>query len=196
MIVKQYQILFDKTSARILSMQKPIVRLQTELGIIRVELETEKAELTAQNFLGYVTRGDFNNSHFYRVVHEQNQDHQTVKIAVIQGGLGMNNHPKKGATIAHQTTLETGLKHLNGTISMSRLEPGSAHSEFFICIGDQPELDYGGKRNPDGQGFAAFGQTIEGFDVILEIQKQPENGQMLLVPIKIHSISLEKPWAS
>jgi peptidyl-prolyl cis-trans isomerase A (cyclophilin A) len=74
---------------------------------------------------------------------------------------------------------------------MSRLEPGSAHSEFFICIGDQPELDYGGKRNPDGQGFAAFGQTIEGFDVIKGIQMQPESEQMLLAPVKIHSISLE-----
>ena len=190
-IVKQYQILFDKTSASILGMQKPIVSLQTELGVIRVELETEKAELTVQNFLSYVTRGDFNNSYFYRVVHEQNQDHQPVKISVIQGGLGMNAHPKKGATIAHQTTLETGLKHVNGTISMSRLEPGSAHSEFFICIGDQPELDYGGQRNPDGQGFAAFGQTVEGFEVILEIQQQPERGQMLLAPVKIHRISLE-----
>lgn len=174
-------------------MQKPIVCLQTELGVIRLELEIEKAALTAQNFLGYVTRGDFENCQFYRVVHEQNQNHQPVKISVIQGGLGMNAHPKKGSSIAHQTTLETGLKHLNGTISMSRLEPGSAHSEFFICVGDQPELDYGGKRNPDGQGFAAFGQTIEGFDVILEIQKQPENGQMLITPIKIHNITLEKP---
>lgn len=188
--------MFDKTSARILGMQKPIVCIQTELGVIRVELEIGKAKLTAQNFLGYVTRGDFNNSYFYRVVHEENQDHQPVKIAVIQGGLGMNTHPKKGATISHQTTLETGLKHINGTISMRRLEPGSAHSEFFICIGDQPELDYGGQRNPDGQGFAAFGQTIEGFEVILEIQKQPENGQMLLAPVKIHSISLETPWPS
>jgi peptidyl-prolyl cis-trans isomerase A (cyclophilin A) len=172
-------------------MQKPIVCIQTELGNIRLQLETEKANLTAQNFLGYITRGDFTNSYFYRVVHQKNQDHQAIKIAVIQGGLGMNSHPKKGATIAHQTTLETGIKHLNGTISMSRLEPGSAHSEFFICIGDQPELDYGGQRNPDGQGFAAFGQTIEGFEIILEIQQQPEQNQMLLEPIKIHSITLE-----
>ena len=74
---------------------------------------------------------------------------------------------------------------------MSRLEPGSAHSEFFICIDDQPELDYGGQRNPDGQGFAAFGQVIEGFEIILEIQKQPEQNQMLLEPIKIHTMTLE-----
>ena len=111
-VVKQYQILFDKTSATIADMQKPIIRIESELGIIRIELETEKAALTAQNFLNYVTRGDFTNSSFYRVVHRQNQNHQPIKIEVIQGGLGMNSHPKKSPPIQHQTTLETGLKHL------------------------------------------------------------------------------------
>jgi peptidyl-prolyl cis-trans isomerase A (cyclophilin A) len=168
-----------------------IIRIETQLGTIRIQLEPIKAELTTQNFLQYVQRNAYQNSSFYRVVHSKNQDQQNIKIDVIQGGLGMNSHPQKQKPIRHQTTLETGLKHVNGTISMSRLEPGSAHSEFFICIGDQPELDYGGKRNPDGQGFAAFGQVIEGFEIILEIQQQPETQQMLLEPIKIHSITLE-----
>ncbi len=172
-------------------MQKPIIRIETELGVIRVELETERAALTAKNFLNYVNQEDFSNSSFYRVVHEKNQDHQAIKIAVVQGGLGMNSHPKKATPIEHQTTLETGLKHINGTISMSRLEPGSAHSEFFICIGDQPELDYGGQRNPDGQGFAAFGQTLEGFEVLQKILYQPDVNQMLVKPVRIHAVKLE-----
>ncbi len=172
----------------------PIICIQTALGLIRVQLETTRAGLTAQNFLHYLQTGAFDNSSFYRVVHERNQDHQPVKIAVIQGGLGMTHHPKKLAQIQHQTTLETGLKHLNGTISMSRLEPGTAHSEFFLCIGDQPELDYGGQRNPDGQGFAAFGQTFEGFEVLRQIQQQPEKNQMLLEPVVIQKIFLESDW--
>ncbi len=172
-------------------MQKPIVRFETQLGIIRVELEIEKAKLTAQNFLWYLEQGYYQGASFYRTVHPQNQPNQTIKIDVIQGGLGMEHHPHKAPPIPHQTTLETGLKHLNGTISMSRLAPGSANSEFFFCIGDQPELDYGGQRNPDLQGFAAFGQTVEGFEVLQKIWQQPEENQWLLEPVLIQQVLLE-----
>ncbi len=79
----------------------------------------------------------------------------------------------------------TGLKHLDGTLSMARNEPGTASSEFFICVGDQPELDYGGRRNPDGQGFAAFGRVVRGMDVVRKIQHLPEKKQMLVHPVKI-----------
>lgn len=172
-------------------MQKPTVCFETALGMIRVELEPERAMLTVQNFIWYIEQGYFQGATFYRTVHLQNQPNQTIKIDVIQGGLGMEHHPHKASPIPHQTTLETGLKHLNGTISMSRLAPGSANSEFFFCIGDQPELDYGGKRNPDGQGFAAFGQTVEGFDVLQKIWQQPEENQMILEPVLIHRVFLE-----
>jgi peptidyl-prolyl cis-trans isomerase A (cyclophilin A) len=168
-----------------------IVRFETEFGTVRVQLEPERAALTVQNFLGYVQRGAYTGSSFYRVVHEKNQDHQPVKIAVVQGGLGMDDHPQKVAPIAHQTTLETGLSHRNGTISMSRLAPGSANAEFFFCIGAQPELDYGGARNPDGQGFAAFGQTVEGFEVLRQIWQQPDKAQFLEQPVLIHRVLLE-----
>ena len=70
---------------------------------------------------------------------------------------------------------------------MARLEPGTASSEFFICINDQPELDYGGKRNPDGQGFAAFGQVIKGMEIVKKIQMMDSKDQILMVsiPVKI-----------
>jgi peptidyl-prolyl cis-trans isomerase A (cyclophilin A) len=68
--------------------------------------------------------------------------------------------------IAHETTRQTGLRHLDGTVSMARAQPGTANSEFFVCVGDQPALDFGGGRQPDGQGFAAFGRVVEGMDVI------------------------------
>jgi peptidyl-prolyl cis-trans isomerase A (cyclophilin A) len=168
-----------------------VVRFETELGDIRVRLEPEKAALTVQNFVGYVERGAYTDSSFYRVVHEKNQEQSPVKIAVVQGGLGMGDHPKKRAPIAHQTTLETGLKHQDGTISMSRLEPGSANAEFFFCIGAQPELDYGGARNPDGQGFAAFGQAIEGFEVLREVWRKPDKQQFLEQPVRIQRVVLE-----
>ena len=79
------------------------------------------------------------------------------------------------------------MTHINGTISMARLEPGTASSEFFICINNQPELDYGGNRNPDGQGFAAFGQVLEGLDIVEKIQNLDSKNQILddIVPIQI-----------
>jgi peptidyl-prolyl cis-trans isomerase A (cyclophilin A) len=91
-------------------------------------------------------------------------------------------------TILHETTDKTGIRHLNGTLSMARLEPGTASSEIFICINDQPELDFGGKRNPDGQGFAAFGKVISGMDVVRKIQLLPETNQILDKVVKVNSI--------
>ena len=76
---------------------------------------------------------------------------------------------------------------MDGTISIARAEPGTASTEFFICIDDQPELDFGGKRNPDGQGFAAFGKVITRMDIVRKIQQQNDDNQMLVEPVKILS---------
>jgi peptidyl-prolyl cis-trans isomerase A (cyclophilin A) len=73
---------------------------------------------------------------------------------------------------------------------MARLEPGTADCEFFICIGDQPELDFGGKRNPDGQGFAAFGKVVQGMDVVRKIQQLEDDSQMLVEKVAIFSIKI------
>jgi len=118
----------------------------------------------------------------------ENQPDNDVKIEVIQGGLGFDKHPMELPTILHETTDKTGIRHLNGTLSMARLEPGTASSEIFICINDQPELDFGGKRNPDGQGFAAFGKVISGMDVVRKIQLLPETNQILDKVVKVNSI--------
>lgn len=163
----------------------PQVAIHTTLGEIVVEIDTVHAPLTALNFLQHVQSGTYKDAVFYRVVRMDNQPDNKIKIEVIQGGLFKDDQIDKIAPIRHETTKETGLKHLSGTISMARAEPGTASTEFFICVGDQPELDFGGKRNPDGQGFAAFGQVKKGFDVVREIQKQKDEGQMLLTPVRI-----------
>jgi peptidyl-prolyl cis-trans isomerase A (cyclophilin A) len=168
----------------------PIVEITTSLGTIVVEIDAEHAPGTAANFLGYVDRGEYDGSRFYRTVTPDNQPNDTIRIAVIQGGLAsLDDYPRRDVpTIELERTSVTGLKHLDGTISMARLTPDSANSEFFICVGDQPELDFGGKRNPDGQGFAAFGQVIEGMDVVHAINTSPADGQHLDPPIEIISI--------
>jgi peptidyl-prolyl cis-trans isomerase A (cyclophilin A) len=94
--------------------------------------------------------------------------------------------------IEHEPTQKTGILHKNGVISMARLKPGTASSEFFICVKDQPELDFEGKRNPDGQGFSAFGIVVGGMDVVKKIHQQPTEGQMLDARIKIFNIVRSK----
>ena len=157
----------------------PRVLIKTELGDIQVEIYERQAPVTAANFLRYVDAGLFKGASFYRVVRLDNQPNNAVKIEVIQGGIEFFKDKKPFPPIPHETTDKTGVLHRDGTISMARLAPGSADSEFFICVGDQPELDFGGKRNPDGQGFAAFGRVIEGLDVIRKIQQQPDDVQIL-----------------
>jgi peptidyl-prolyl cis-trans isomerase A (cyclophilin A) len=166
----------------------PRVIVRTELGDIEVEVYENRAPLTAGNFLRYVREERFEGATFYRTVKMGNQPGDEIKIEVIQGGLGNDPLGVGLAPIDHETTAQTGLRHLDGTISMARAAPGTASSEIFICIGGQPELDFGGKRNPDGQGFAAFGRVVRGMDVVRDIQAQPAEGQMLEPEIEILGI--------
>ena len=164
------------------------ISIETELGPIQLELYPDRAPTTVSNFLRYVDENRYDDFHFYRVVHMENQPDNDVKIEVIQGGLGFDKHPMELPAIIHETTNKTGIRHLNGTLSMARMDPGTASSEIFLCINDQPELDYSGKRNPDGQGFAAFGKVISGMDLIRKIQLLPETKQMLDKVVKVNSI--------
>lgn len=160
------------------------VLIETEKGAIELELYPAKAPITAANFLRYVDGKFYDGGRLHRTVTPSNQPDNKVKIEVIQAGM---DPAKKEpfAAIKLERTRDTGLKHRDGAISMARDEPDSATSDFFICIGDQPELDFGGKRNPDGQGFAAFGQVVRGMDVVRKIQTAPAEGQTLKPPIRI-----------
>lgn len=166
------------------------VVITTELGNIEVELYAKKASITVQNFLRYVDGGFYNGGIFHRTVKLDNQPGKKVLIEVIQAGINPDSVGGKEGfpPIELERTNKTGLHHKNGTISMARDTPNSATSDFFICIGDQPSLDYGGKRNPDGQGFAAFGKVVKGMNVVKKIQMAPAEGQMLTPMIKILEI--------
>lgn len=164
----------------------PTIVIETELGDIHVEIYEEKVSITALNFLRYVDGGHFKGGSFYRTVTMDNQPNNDVKIEVIQGGRNLDMDGFE--SIEHETTDRTGVLHKDGVISMARNQPGSATSEFFICVGDQPELDFGGKRNPDGQGFAAFGKVVKGMDVVRKIHMQPVEGQRLNPRIGIINI--------
>jgi peptidyl-prolyl cis-trans isomerase A (cyclophilin A) len=163
------------------------VLLHTELGDIELQLDAAHAPVTVANFVRYVEGGFYNGGEFHRTVTPANQPHNKVKIEVVQAGSDPRREKDSFPPIALERTNKTGLKHVDGTISMARDEPDTATSDFFICIGDQPELDFGGKRNPDGQGFAAFGRVVKGMDIVRKIQASPAEGQKLTPPIKILS---------
>jgi peptidyl-prolyl cis-trans isomerase A (cyclophilin A) len=147
----------------------PHVVIETTAGEIEVVIMAEKAPITSQNFLRYVKAGRYTQGRFHRVVRMDNQPVSPIKIEVIQAGpaIGTVNFPP----IPLERTYTTGIKHQDGVISMARSGPDTASADFFICVGDQPSLDFGGQRNPDGQGFAAFGKVVRGGEVVKRIHQ-------------------------
>ena len=167
------------------------VRMTTSLGAIELELYPGKAPETVANFLRLVDGGHLEGGTFYRTVSPES-DNGSPAISVIQGGIGDAESPFP--PIAHETTAATGLLHLDGSISMARAAVGTATTEFFVCIGEQPALDFGGARNDDGQGFAVFGQVVNGMDVVRAIHESPADAatefeyfenQLLNEPVEI-----------
>jgi peptidyl-prolyl cis-trans isomerase A (cyclophilin A) len=169
------------------------VLVQTELGDIVVEVDQTRAPITAANFLRYVDAGHYDGGTWHRTVKPDNQPESPVKIEVIQAGVNPEVAKSGFPPIALERTSVTGILHKDGVISMARSTPDSATSGWFICINDQPSLDFGGARNPDGQGFAAFGRVVQGQDVVRKIQHAPSSAnrttnteaQRLTPPIKI-----------
>ena len=164
------------------------VVIQTELGDIEVEMESGKAPVTVANFLKYGDGGFYNGGRFHRTVKSDNQPDNKTKIEVVQAGINPERAKDGWPPIKLERTNQTGLAHKDGTISMARSGPHSATSDFFICIGDQPSLDFGGARNRDGQGFAAFGRVVTGMEVVRKIQAAPAEGQRLTPPVRILAV--------
>jgi peptidyl-prolyl cis-trans isomerase A (cyclophilin A) len=174
-------------SEQIAGLKRVVVR--TALGTIILGIDADAAPITAANFLRYVDGGLFSGSSFFRIVASYNQGGVANKIDVIQGGLS-EDLPPPFPPIDHEPTWQTGLRHRDGTLSMARRAIGSAAASFFICVGDQPELDHGGHRHPDGQGFAAFGRVLEGMDVVCAIWRRAESNATLTRPIEIECTAL------
>lgn len=158
---------------------RPRVLIQTALGDIEVELDAEHAPITTRNFLRYAQAGLYSDGSFHRTVTLESQSTNAVKIEVVQASANPARTNEFFAPIPLERTRDTGLKHVEGAISMARDGPDTAQDHFFICIDDQPSLNFGGDRNPDGQGFAAFGRVIQGMEVVRRIHQSPAKGQTL-----------------
>lgn len=147
-----------------------VVILETELGPITMEVDVARAPVTAANFLKYVDGKFYDNGLVNRAVRLDNQTRKDVMIEVIQLQSDRARAKELFPPIALERTSTTGLRHTDGVLSMARGGPDTATSSFFITIGDQPSLDFGGTRNADGQGFAAFGRVTAGMDIVRKIQ--------------------------
>ncbi len=165
------------------------VLIETELGAIAAEWDAARAPATVANFLRYVDGQFYDGGRFHRTVKPDNQPDNKVKIEVVQAGVNPAKAKDEFPPIKLERTRDTKLSHKDGTLSMARDGPDTATSDFFICVGAQPALDFGGKRNPDGQGFAAFGRVVKGLDVVQKIQAAPAEGQTLTPPVTILKVT-------
>ena len=161
------------------------VRIETSVGVITADLDSARAPLTVRNFLRYVDSLAYDGGAFHRAVTMSNQPRDTVRIEVIQGGANRARVGARFPAIELESTQRTGLHHVDGALSMARAGPNTATSDFFVSIGEQPSLDFGGHRNLDGQGFAVFGRVTGGMDVVRVIQRSPVDAQALTPPISI-----------
>ena len=150
-----------------------IVAIETALGEIDLAVDVAHAPVTAANFLRYVDGRFYDGGQINRAVRLDNERRHDVEIQCIQFQINPARSRDEFAPIPLERTRDTGVKHLDGTASMARSTPDSATASFDIVIGDQPEMDFGGKRNADGQGFAAFGRVVAGMDVVKKIQTSP-----------------------
>ncbi|WP_373070078.1 FG-GAP-like repeat-containing protein [Gemmatimonas sp.] len=162
----------------------PVV-IETTRGTITALIDSAGAPISATNFLRYVDSLAYDGGRFHRAVTMQNQPSDTVRIEVIQAGANASRVGARFAPVPLERTRDTGLRHRDGTLSMARGGPDSATSDFFICLGDQPALDFGGHRNLDGQGFAAFGIVTSGMDIVRAIQRSPVTAQAITLPVQI-----------
>jgi peptidyl-prolyl cis-trans isomerase A (cyclophilin A) len=178
--------------------QNPIVVFETEKGAIEVEIDTVHAPVTAANFLKYVDGGFYAGGTVNRAVRPDNTRRHDIEIQVIQFQIDAARRHDQWPPIPLERTTATGLKHIDGALSMARADPDTATASFSIVIGNQPEMDFGGRRNPDGQGFAVFGRVVRGMDVVRVIQASPTGtdgpfgSESLVPPIKILGASRRK----
>ena len=168
----------------------PHIEIQTEKGDIEIELYPLQAPKTVAAFLAYIDSGYFNNGSFYRVLNLENQPTNAPKTELIQGGIWKTKTKLAIGVpgIPHETTRQTGILHKDGVISLARSAPGTAGTEFFICIGKQPGLDYGGENVPDKQGYATFGIVVKGMSIVRKIYRQNENDQYFRPAVAIYNI--------
>ncbi|MCS6624895.1 peptidylprolyl isomerase [Roseibacterium beibuensis] len=178
---------FDQTVG--LPMPPIMATIHTDRGEIRLALDVEAAPVTVCNFVRYAKAGRYRGGRFFRTVVAGTNDNPNP-IDVIQAETDAGSDDPGFGPIPLERTRDTGLRHTAGAISMARDGPDTATSSFFIVVHDAPALDFGGGRNPDGQGFAVFGTVTDGLDLVRAIHGQPASDEQLIEPVAITDVEI------
>jgi peptidyl-prolyl cis-trans isomerase A (cyclophilin A) len=156
------------------------------MGDFTIALFEDRAPLTCNYFSTLIRDGIFLDSNVFRIVADGNQPADApCPIHVVQlGPAGCMEFA--GQPIMHEGTDKTGLSHKKWTVSAARVRVNELFGSFFVCMQDEPTLNFGGKRQPDGHGFAAFGEVVSGFDALERIYQswQPEEWLQNVIPIQ------------
>lgn len=171
------------------------VIIDTELGKILVDVQQEAAPLTAAYFLRYVDGGHYHDGAFYRVVRpDNNHVYPRALVNIVQGGLGLEGEHRRYPPPRHESTQATGLANIAGSLALAGDDKGGS-SEFFINVTDNPAMDFGGTRVPNGQGAAVFAQVRQGMEIVRTIHQMEANrpagmmtGQVLTTAVRINGI--------
>lgn len=163
--------------------------IHTDLGDIGLALDVDSAPVTVCNFVRYAEAGRYRGGRFFRTVVAETNDNPHP-IDVIQAETDAGSDDPGFGPIPLERTRDTGLRHAAGVISMARDGPDTATSSFFLVVEDTPALDFGGGRNPDGQGFAAFGMVTDGMELVREIHARPARDEQLVEPVAIHDVQI------
>lgn len=167
----------------------PQVRVETALGAFTVVVQVGKAPISAAVFLAMVRGAHLDGSSVFRILNDRNQRDAAYRINTVQWGwYERRDNSLPGDRPIHEPASVTGLRHRRGTMSMARRGTGTPGSEYFVILNDEPELDFGGRRNPDGQGFAAFAQVVDGFDVIERLHACGEDEEFVQKPVPVLSV--------
>lgn len=167
------------------------LRLELSIGMIGIELYEQRAPLTCAYFTDLAASAAYSQGHAFRITDAKNQIGQPAPIHVVQFGLAQALNAER-TTVAHESTAQTGLTHNRWAVSAARFSPGQLYGSFFVCMRDEKELDFGGRRHDDGQGFAVFGKVSSGHEVLKAIHEQSEPDENLANPIALHSASIDR----
>jgi peptidyl-prolyl cis-trans isomerase A (cyclophilin A) len=178
---------FDQTVG--LPMPPIMATIHTDRGDIRLALDVDSAPVTVCNFVRYAEAGRYRGGRFFRTVVAETNDNPHP-IDIIQAETDAGSDDPGFGPIPLERTRDTGLRHAAGAISMARDGADTATSSFFLVVEDAPALDFGGGRNPDGQGFAAFGMVTEGTELVRSIHARQAGDELLVEPVAIHDIEI------
>ncbi len=170
-----------------------MLRFSSDLGDVAIRMHNDRAPKTCRYFAQLACSGTFNPASVFRIVSssaiQRLQPGDDCPINIVQIGPTQQFEGPRHTTV-HEHTRQTGLSHHKWSVSAARFDLGELYGSFFICLKDEPELDFGGSRQPDGQGFAAFGEVVHGFDTLERVFARAEPLEMLTQQIPINNVSV------